>query len=366
MDRIRSYQLSLVVGLLCVAVFATMSAVNASPVQHNPSPLGDLALNSVSVAPASTSAWAVGNSISDGVSGSILHLKAGRWKPVAYTSATGQVHLNGVAAASAHAVWAVGDVQGATSTSALVLHSTGGAFGPASLPGTAVGTTLVDVAASSATNAWAVGNDTANGLVPVAYRLVRGKWTTAALPHLPAEYQLESVTTSGPTNTWILAPGPANGQAALLHWNGKKWSKSTLTAMPKTGDAIAIATAGSGSTWVVGFTQTSPTKSFSSHWNGKRWSAVAVPSAATELLDVATGGTTAVAAGNGKSGPVAVRFSKGKWRAERTDSRGHDAQLHGVGVSSKLAVAVGSDLSGGQFMPLIDIRSGGHWKRSPA
>jgi hypothetical protein len=350
----------------CAGLVFSTTAAYARPAQDNPSPLTELALNSVSVAPGTTAAWAAGNSISDGVSGSILHRASGKWHSVHYTAPAGQAHLNDVAAGSTHAIWVVGAVQGFSTESALLLHSTGGAFAPTSIPNATSGSALVSVAASSATNAWAVGNNVAHGIVPLAYRLVGSKWKSVSLPHLPAEYQLESVTTSSAANTWILAPGPANGQAALLHWNGKKWSKTMLSAIPKTGDAIAIATSGPQSAWVVGFTQTSPTKSFSSRWNGQKWSIVAVPGAASDLLDVATVGKAAFAVGNGASGPVALHFNAGKWHTERTDKHGQNAQLHGIGASSKLDLAVGSDESGSTFEPLIDTRVGTHWTRTAA
>jgi hypothetical protein len=346
----------------------SVTTAQATPGQTNHSPLTNLALNSVAIAPGATSAWAVGNSITDGQSASILHRASSGWHPVSYTAPTGTTDLSGVAAGSARSIWAVGDVQNAIANtdSELLLHSSGGAFAPVQLPGATVGATLIGVAASSATNAWAIGNNSTHGIVPWGYRLERTGWKKVALPSLPAEYQLESVTTSGPTNTWILALGPGNGQAIVLRWNGKSWSKPKLTGLPKTGDATAVATSSAKNTWVVGFTQTSPSKSFSLHWTGARWSSVAVPRIATDLLAVATTGVTAVAAGNGNAGPVALHYARGAWHAERTDKHGQDAQLHGVAESAKLSLAVGSDLAGSNFEALIDVRAGTHWKRTAA
>jgi hypothetical protein len=364
---VNSRLLALLVGASCVGLTLAGPAAVARPVAKATAPLADVALNSVSVVPGSTSAWAAGNSI-DNSNGTILHRSTGKWSSVHYTAPAGRVLLEDVAAGSAHAAWVAGEVENQTTGTgtALLLHSTGGSFTPVSLPGTTAGVRVVGVAASSASNAWAIGNNSTHGIVPLAYRLVGKKWKPVALPRLPAEYQLESISTSSATNTWILAPGPADGQAALLHWNGKKWARTTLTAIPKTGDAIAISTSGPRNAWVVGFTQTSPTKGFSSHWNGKKWSNVAVPAAAAELLDVASVGTTAYAAGVNSAGPVVLRFSAGKWRAGKADKIGTDAQLHGVGASSKLAVAVGSSEVKGEFLPLIDVRSGTHWKRVAA
>lgn len=352
--------LTVLLGLSFVAMPPAASATEA-----NASPLTGIAMNAVSVAPGSTTAWATGNLTDASANGKILRRSGGTWHVVSYTAPAGQVELHDVATGSPHAAWVVGSVQTTVGTP-ILLHSTGGSFTPVSLPGPKSNVNLIGVAASSASNAWVIGNDDGHGIVPLAYHLVGKRWKTVKLPHLPANYQLESVTTSGPKNTWIVAPGPLNGEVAVLHFNGKKWSKTMLTAVPKLADATAISTSGPKNTWVVGFTQTTPLKPFAAHFNGKKWSKVSMPSAAGELLDVAAVGSKAFAAGNGSSGPVALSFNAGKWRAEKTDKRGTDAQLHAVGASSKLQVVVGSDLSGGDFVPLIDVRSGKHWKRAAA
>jgi hypothetical protein len=366
----RPRAIPILLSLTCLGLSVGAPGAQARPTTVDPSPLTDLALNSVAVVPGGVVAWAAGNSITDGVSGSILHLANGRWSPVHYTAPAGQAQLDAVAAGSTHAAWVVGQVQNNTlrTNSAVVLHSTGGSFAPQSLPGTTSNVSLLGVAASSASNAWIAGNNDSTGIVPLAYRLVSGKWKPSATPHLPAEYQFVAVATSSPTNTWILANGPTGGASVPLRWNGRKWAKTSLPKLPLADDETAIATSGPKNVWIVGFTQTAAAKAFSYHYNGRKWARVAMSAAGSNVLmgGVAAVGAKAYAVGASSTSPVALSYSAGKWKPQRADKRGNPASLHAVAASSKLQVAVGSGDSAGQFQALIDVRSGSRWRRHAA
>jgi hypothetical protein len=328
-----------------VALLATTpsAAAPSQPAHPAKSSTYYSSLASVSVAPHSTTAYALGSHGSTTQTPYALKRTGGHWvrEKVQHVK---NGSLTSVAAGSSSLAWAVGLVYQGSAYYVLIERSTGKGF--TRMSSVKITGTLYSVAASSRTNAWAVGDTNAGAALVVHWNGKTWKTVSTGLTQ-----SVTSVSTTSPSNVWVF--GNATAGPTADHWNGKKWTTSTIGS---TADSLTGIGSSSGkNAWAVGYAFVSKgssgsDKSVTFHWNGSRWTKVAAPSpgAQTYLESVTVHGSTAYASGSsaGKTGvdtsPVVLKFSGGKWKAEKVTRRGQASYLNSISTSSKLVAAVGS------------------------
>jgi hypothetical protein len=317
-------------------------------------------LNGVSAASAS-SVWAVGFVAGSGTQDMmILHWNGHRWAQLHRANPPGSTGalLNGVSAASASDAWAVGDLYTPGGDESLVLRWNGTNWKRKAAPGTG----LQAVSADSARDAWAISTNAVlhwNG----------SRWTQVTIPTLTAEDALTAVSASSASNVWIVGSTNLNNTSGevvplALHWNGAKWRRVTTLA-PTSGAALAAVSIRSSHGWAVG--DYGPTVTFALRWNGHDWKRIHTPSPGENgcsLLGVSTlSASDAWAVGAFNSGgneyAAALRWNGSRWRQVATPTPSGGAQLSSVSVVSRSdAWAVGYS---GIGITLIEHWNGRRW-----
>ena len=280
--------------------------------------------------------------------------------------------LTAVAATSASNAWAVGF----SGSSSLALHWNGHSWTRVSAPGGG----LEAVAATSASNAWAVGR-AGSGAEIVHWN--GHSWQRVSAPLSKAT--LYSVAATSASNAWVVGDGStSSGKTLILHWNGHSW-KRVASPNPhpakNTGDFLEGVTALSArNAWAVGATTSEfagPFRGLILHWNGRKWSQVS----ATAVTKAASGGLTgikATSAGNiwasgcscagGPDGGVIGHWNGHSWAHQATPLKKFGTALIGIGASSRrTAFAVGSYCKSGcttkpDYTQLIQRWTGSAWK----
>jgi hypothetical protein len=340
--------------------------------------------NAVSVAPRSSSAWAVGYRGHGATQSSYaVHRVGGQWRPVAVAAAsTG--YLQSVAAGSSRSIWAVGDRVSHGRELPQIEHSTGGRFSSVSV---ALGAgSLQAVAASSASSAWAVGDHPGSSAHPFGRPLVARwdgtSWSQVTVGGAPAGWQVTGVSVSGPNNVWLL--GNVSGVAEVARWNGKGFTLGQ-PRLPAGAIPTSIATTSASSTWVSAYVPgpvgSGAARMVVSHWNGHSWRSTPLTSLAIRNVPAsiaAVGNTVFLTGYDGpknpaKATPFVLELRRGHWRSAEVVAVGKNAQLLSISVSSKLAVAVGSWYAGpaaGSHQlpphPLLTMRHGRAWHPTQA
>ena len=194
-------------------------------------------LTGVAVAPDGT-AWAVGNSDSNGViSALIMRWNGTAWTTVPSPSPTDS-SLSGVAVAPDGTAWAVGN-SGSNSVngviSALVMRWNGTAWTTVPSPSPGTGSSLSGVAVTPDGTAWAVGCtgcDSRTRIGPLILRWNGTAWTRVSSPELgPSTYLSHVIALSG-SDAW--AVGIADGKTLILRWNGQTWTGPPSQVSPTT------------------------------------------------------------------------------------------------------------------------------------
>lgn len=227
----------------------------------------DNALNAV-VALSATNAWAVGSASNDPTSAHqatlIEHWNGSTWSVVASPNAGTTSFLNGVAAASASDVWAVG----ASDTGALIEHWNGTKWS-AVASSSVSGGWLYAVTSLTASNAWAVGryyNATLGADQTFVEHWNGTKWTVvpspnATTPSIAVDNILFGVAAVSASNVWAVGDvnwDPTGDQyhTLLEHWNGTAWHLVTGPSIPRsTNDALfgMARVSGTAHLWAVGY-----------------------------------------------------------------------------------------------------------------
>jgi hypothetical protein len=238
-----------------------------------------------------------------------LHWNGKKWSPVhtpdpAGTKANDNNELFDVTCTSAASCWSVGDFGTPSSTTGhqkllnQVLHWNGKRWSRERVvnPG---GTTiahvnsLFSVRCGSATNCNAAGDDgTTRASTYKMYNQVlhwNGKrWSKATTPNPgPSGFgrtsEIEALACGSATNCWGAGDFGTNFPAQtskneILHWNGKKWSRSTVTNPAGDDNFFVGATCQSvRNCWAVGSqgnVEPGTLLNETAHWNGKRWALV--------------------------------------------------------------------------------------------
>ena len=272
--------LAVVVGSLLVVPVSAHAATCHSSGGQPRAGAGDAGASSVAVVSPCV-AWFVG-SISNAMYDSrtlIERWNGTQWKTQPAPSPGDKTTLSGVAATSATNAWAVG-VNSSSDTHSHALierwNGTSWTVQPSQNPG--AHNTLVAVAALSDKNAWAVGFSSSPTVL--GHTLIEhwngAAWKLVATPNPPSgdSETLSDVDIVSANNVWAVgfAATPFNSNDPLvLHWNGHKWSATTLPAVGVVDDLRAVDAASANDVWAVGSSEITTTDQLIMHWNGIAW-----------------------------------------------------------------------------------------------
>jgi hypothetical protein len=208
-----------------------------------------------------TNAWAVGD-YDDGSGGQlplILRWDGASWQSVTVPEPQGgtNIKLNGIAAASANDIWAVGYYTNASfEQSTLTMHWNGAAWSIVASPNPLTGfNQLRAVAVLPSGQAWAVGyTSDGTGFKTLAMRWTGTSWqaTNTPSPGSPNN-ELLGVAAISASDIWAVGYGGISadqGETLALHWDGTIWK---TVARPDTGTTSLKAADAVGSlVWAAG------------------------------------------------------------------------------------------------------------------
>ena len=252
---------------------------------------------------------------------------------------TGVLHgtgmLNDVVTISPRNAWAVGHSGMLNHPKTLIEHWNGTTWHRISV--TPEGGWLNGVAATSAHDVWAVGFSHAK---PVILHFGGTRWRRVASPAVRGSSAfLGSVTAISPQNAW--AVGGTISKTVIEHWNGKTWrrvpSPSPQLVLPFLN---GVAAASANDVWAVGGFN----KALILHWNGTRWRRVPSPLTKATLNDVtAISAKDAWAVGSGTRGTLVLHWNGVAWHRARSPAVRSGAGLIGIsGTSARDLWAVGA------------------------
>jgi hypothetical protein len=236
-------------------------------------------------------------------------------RPAAPDPAGQTSELLAVTRTSNGTAWAVGE----TKTSGLAitekLTSSGWVHEPAHAPGNSV---LSAVAAASPTDIWAVGQIDGNTTSP--HPLIEhwngSQWSVVTGPAVSAGL-LDSVAVLGPGDAWAVGSRKqGQGQRTLIeHWDGTSWSIVPSPNRFEQNVLTAVAGSSARAIWAIGTTNGYP---LAEYWDGIDWRVVSTPEAVSlqpEALTVISG-SDAWAAGFSLNpgGPDALHWNGKTWQ----------------------------------------------------
>ncbi len=244
--------------------------------------------------------WAVGGYAKSKTEASneALHFNGKKWTLVATpdpagTGRHGQNLLYDVACVSASDCWAVGtEERGMGAQFNEALHWNGKKWAGVAMPEPS--TTLqelIGVACSSASDCLAVGEYKNGGGVDLneTLRWNGKKWGTSSAPQPGGttsgdQNLLERVACASRSSCWAAGSYDTSfgsEQNQVLHWNGRKWTKSSI-AQPVGSNhvLVGVACTSASDCWTVGNYENAAPGSLNEafRWNGKKWTQVSTPS----------------------------------------------------------------------------------------
>jgi hypothetical protein len=269
----------------------------------NPGSTGNT-LNSVAMV-SSTDVWAVGNLNDATTLNRTLteHWNGSAWSTISSPNqGSGNNFLNGVAVVAANDVWAVGYTDSSSVNQTLILHWNGSAWSLVSSPNQgAASNILTSVAAISSGDVWAVGYYT-NGSVNQTLTLHWDgtAWSNVASPNQGSgTNQLAGVTAVGTNDVWAVGYyNSGTAQTLSEHWDGTAWSiVASPSPSPTDNQFRSVAAVGTNDVWAVGYQYNVSLgyQPFMAHWTGSTWTAVTAPGAGSDNFMI---GVTALAAGD--------------------------------------------------------------------
>ena len=206
--------------------------------------------------------WAVGQfSNASGVFQTLIeHWNGHTWRVVSSPNAsTHNNFLNGVTAASASDIWAVGDFLPAANVpeQTLTLHWNGHTWSVVSSPNVGSGfNVLFAAAAVSANDVWAVGEFFSTSTTSVQTLIEQWNGSSWSVVSSPGAGMLRGVAIVSATDIWAVGSVITSGveQTVIEQWNGTSWS---VVSSPNPSASInildgAAADKSSGQAWAVG------------------------------------------------------------------------------------------------------------------
>ena len=330
-------------------------------------------LNGVAVLSASN-AWAVGlyqGAVADRTL--TVHWNGTAWQLVPSLNPGGpnrENSLTGVAAVSAHDIWAVGTYDNGTTDRTLIEHWNGSVWKVVPSPnlgGPSGENLLAGVVATSASNAWAVGKYSDGP----AFQTLLEHWNGTTWKIVPSpnpggqdvNNALTGVTAASGSDAWAVGyyfePGAAY-RTMTLHWNGTLWKLVPSPNAGTSGDDNFLngaATTATNPAWAVGeVSDGTASRTLTEHRTSTGWTVVASPNPATGPADIDTLlGATATSAGNawavgtyshgGPGKTLIVRWNGAAWQlvpSPNPGGRAGESVLLGVSASGSCnAWAVG-------------------------
>jgi hypothetical protein len=288
-------------------------------------PLPDADLWSVSASGAAD-VWAVGDHL-------VEHWDGRRLSRVATPHVRGSSIFRGVAARGPRDAWLVGERWRGAGDEAetLVEHWNGERWRvvPTPNPPPVRGrgqAPLQAVTARSASDAWAVGYRLSGRHLLVSRPLIEHwdghRWRIVPSPGVRASKDvlydiLFAVTADRPDDAWAVGSsesyaggyGGKGDRALVLHWNGRRWSRS---ALPGVGERTLLAgvVARAGDVWAVGDRGLPPRRdrALVERWDGTRWTVAPSPGGFDLAAAAAQPHGTAWAVGAVGRGPLAARL----------------------------------------------------------
>ena len=313
----------------------------------------------VAVVPHSKDAFAVGSWYTETGSGDVIEEWNGSaWKEMTPPTLTGatQAGLNGVWAASASDVWAVGSISTTSTQTLQLIHWNGKAWSSEIVTGVPAGASLSAISGSSASNIWAVGSslddltETASAL-----ELHFGGTSWRSTSEGPADGFLYGVAVASATKAWIVGAGGSKSVPFVLDLEGTTW-KQVGSPAPKDGYLSGVSASGS-TAWAVGGVSGSKTSTlFAMEWTGSKWVSEKVPSPTgvyPRMTAVTVSSSLAWLAGvvsntkNTDYGAFVEKFTKGKWSVGSLPVAGNGSYIGGLAAAASSDVwGVGSDFTG--------------------
>jgi hypothetical protein len=305
----------------------------------------------------------------------------GKWSVVPSPNGNGSSGLSAVAAVSANAIWAVGNISDPLTRkqTTLIEFWDGTQWQIVSSPNPSlIHNTLYGVTAVSANDVWAVGFD-ANS-VGIAQTLIEhwdgSSWSVVTSPNPGSGgNELFSVAAVSARNVWAVGfdVNSTGEQTTLIeHWNGARWRVVPSPSSNSVEVLSAVAAVSANDVWAVG-TSNIGTQALIEHWNGSSWQIVPNPGSGGELRGVAAvSGSDVWAVGdssNGSSVQALVEHWNGtSWQVVNNPQAGTSSIFSAVAAVSATDVwAVGSDGNGNTFFQtLIEHWNGSGWSVVPS
>lgn len=266
----------------------------------------DIRVVSVSML-SSTEGWAVGLL-------GILHYTGGAWSVAERLESDEQhaVGLKGIAMVSATEGWAIGYQEDPnTGDSPLLLHYLHGAWSPAHLPiFDQPRTTIESVSMLPTGEGWIVGGEYADtGQRTIVLHLQHGTWTTE---ETEVGAQLNGVYALSRTEAWAVGTKDiALGPGVILHYLNGSWT-SVPSPTPNLLHTVVMRSANEG--WIGG------DGAAVLHFDGQRWTKADLVIHGYQLTSLAVSGAGASAEGWGAGAyalsngpPVMLHLSNGSW-----------------------------------------------------
>ncbi|MFE6285819.1 hypothetical protein [Streptomyces sp. NPDC057877] len=191
---------------------------------------------------------------------------------------------------------------------------------------------LLDVSARAGDDVWAVGwitvvdsevphADVPGGVIQETHNeAVVQHWDGEAwrLVRVPGASSLmvNSVAAVADDDVWV-SGYTAEDQPAMLHYDGRSWSRVAVPYDGVNGELIDLEARGAGDVWAAGRKLDDDEDrghALVAHWNGRAWQQVSAPASAGRVKDLALapGGVT-VAGEQADGRPYVMRLRDGRW-----------------------------------------------------
>jgi hypothetical protein len=319
-------------------------------------------------------AWAVGQYFVGADTNTLIeHWDGKSWKIVTSPSPGDVNSLNGLYAASARNIWAVGSyASGSSSPQTLIEHWNGTSWKVVKSPNVgALTNALSSVRGTSARDIWAVGYTVTS--YPKTTTLVLHwngtSWKVSKSANKPNTANfLNAVRPVSASNAWAVGEylhGSSN-KTLIEHWSNGRWRVVySPNGGSSTNELLGVLATSAANAWAVGywFNQGHSDRTLILHWNGHKWQKAFSPNAGSGSNDVfAVGGTSArdiYAVGSAQTGTgskvLILHWNGKRWGIVSGRNPGHGNNFSAVFALSPRSVwAVGTENSGGSNRTLIE------------